>query len=98
MAQVTKDTTIGELLSIDPNTAGISYENGNCIALDARLLRERLWKRLLWFMDLTAISLFSRSMIFSANKIGQRIIRKAFRICGTPFWLIKVMVYSCMSC
>ena len=39
MAQVSKETTIGELLRIDPNCAAILYENGECTASAARLHR-----------------------------------------------------------
>ena len=67
MAQVSKETTIGELLRIDPNCAAILMRMGmHCIGCPSH--RWSLWKRLLWFMDSMQISLFSRSMIFLLNK------------------------------
>ena len=67
MAQVSKETTIGELLRIDPNCAAILMRMGmHCIGCPSSQMESL--KRLLWFMDSMQISLFSRSMIFLLNK------------------------------
>ena len=54
MAQVSKDMTIGEVLAMNPEVAPILMEIG-CTVLVARLLREKVLLRLLWFTESTAI-------------------------------------------
>ena len=61
MAQISKDTKIGELLNIFPESAPILMEIGmHCLA--ARHLRWRLLKKQLWYMELTALFWLKRSM------------------------------------
>ena len=55
MAQVTKQTTIGEMLRIDPNIAAILMR-AVCTASAARPHRVSPWKRLALYMALTLIS------------------------------------------
>ena len=50
MAQISKETRIGELLVTFPEAAPILME---CTALDARHLRWNLWKKQQWFMEST---------------------------------------------
>ena len=48
MAQITKDTIIGDILDIAPDTAPIFYLLA-CIAWAARPHVERLWSKPAWF-------------------------------------------------
>ena len=73
MAKVSKDMLIGQLLQIDPNIAPILMR-AECIALDARLLRWNLWKKLLWFMEWMLTFWFSRSTISLENNRKQQLL------------------------
>ena len=55
METFTKNTTIGELLSVYPECAPILMES-ECTALDARLHRWRHWVRQRWFTESMQIS------------------------------------------
>ena len=55
MAQVAKDMTIGEVLAMNPGESLRSLWRLECTVLVARLLREKVLLRLLWFTESTAI-------------------------------------------